>query len=68
MCMALAANGTTVVAWKCTPGATSQQWTGYNDGTLRTAGQIAAKDLLPLTAESHRRAGPAGPTPAAFLR
>jgi len=35
MCMALAADGTTVVAWKCTPGVGSQQWTGYNDGTLR---------------------------------
>jgi hypothetical protein len=35
MCMAVAADGTAVVAWKCTPGASSQQWTGYNDGTLR---------------------------------
>ena len=35
MCMTLAADGTTVVAWKCSPGASSQQWTGYSDGTLR---------------------------------
>jgi hypothetical protein len=39
MCVALAGDGTTVVAWKCTPGATSQQWTGYNDGTLRINGK-----------------------------
>ena len=39
MCMALAATGSAVVAWTCTPGATSQQWTGYNDGTLRTGGR-----------------------------
>jgi hypothetical protein len=39
MCMALAGDGTTVVAWKCSPGATSQQWTGYNDGTLRINGK-----------------------------
>jgi Domain of unknown function (DUF4232)/Ricin-type beta-trefoil lectin domain len=39
MCMALAGDGTTVVAWKCSPGATSQQWTGYNDGTLRIGGK-----------------------------
>ena len=37
--MALAATGTAMVAWKCTPGASSQQWTGYNDGTLRTGGR-----------------------------
>ena len=39
MCMALAGDGTTVVAWKCSPGATAQQWTGYNDGTLRINGK-----------------------------
>jgi hypothetical protein len=39
MCMALAANGSAVVAWKCDPGASSQQWTGYNDGTLRINGR-----------------------------
>ena len=38
MCMTLAAAGTAVVAWKCSPGTSSQQWTGYSDGTLRTAG------------------------------
>ena len=36
--MALAATGSAVVAWKCTLGASSQQWTGYNDGPLRTGG------------------------------
>lgn len=39
MCVALARDGITVVAWKCSPGATSQQWTGYNDGTLRIGGK-----------------------------
>jgi hypothetical protein len=39
MCMALAGDGTTVVAWKCSPGAPSQQWTGYNDGMLRINGK-----------------------------
>jgi Ricin-type beta-trefoil lectin domain len=39
MCMAVAADGTTVVAWKCNPGASSQQWTGYSDGTLRIHGR-----------------------------
>jgi hypothetical protein len=39
MCMALAADGTTVVAWKCSPGASTQQWTGYSDGTLRIGGR-----------------------------
>ena len=39
MCVALAGDGTTVVAWKCSPDATSQQWTGYNDGTLRINGR-----------------------------
>ena len=39
MCVALAGDGTTVVAWKCSPGATAQQWTGYNDGTLRISGK-----------------------------
>jgi hypothetical protein len=42
-CMAVAgnghANGTKVVALKCTPGATSQRWTGYSDGTLRINGR-----------------------------
>jgi uncharacterized protein DUF4232/ricin-type beta-trefoil lectin protein len=36
MCMTLAAGGTTVELRTCSPGAGSQQWTGYNDGTLRT--------------------------------
>jgi Domain of unknown function (DUF4232)/Ricin-type beta-trefoil lectin domain len=39
MCAALAGDGSTVVAWKCSPGATFQQWTGYNDGTLRISGK-----------------------------
>ena len=39
MCMTLAGDGTAVVAQKCSPGATSQQWTGYNDGTLRINGK-----------------------------
>ena len=39
MCMTLAADGTTVVAWKCNPGAASQQWTGYSDDTLRINGR-----------------------------
>ncbi len=39
MCMTLAGDGTAVVARKCSPGATSQQWTGYNDGTLRINGK-----------------------------
>ena len=39
MCVALASDGATVVAWKCSPGAASQQWTGYNDGTLRINGK-----------------------------
>jgi hypothetical protein len=39
MCMTLAADGTMVVAWKCNPGAGSQQWTGYSDGTLRINGK-----------------------------
>jgi hypothetical protein len=38
MCVA-AADGTAVVAWKCDPGAVSQQWTGYSDGTLRNGGR-----------------------------
>ena len=38
MCAALAANGS-AVAWKCSPGASSQQWTGYSDGTLRIGGR-----------------------------
>ncbi len=39
MCMTVAADGATVVAWKCSPGASSQQWTGYSDGTLRINGK-----------------------------
>jgi hypothetical protein len=39
MCMTVAADGTAVVAWKCNPGAGSQQWTGYSDGTLRIGGE-----------------------------
>ena len=39
MCVALAADGTTVVAWTCSPGASTQQWTGYSDGTLRINGR-----------------------------
>jgi hypothetical protein len=39
MCMALAADGTTVVTRQCSPGAGSQQWTGYSDGTLRINGR-----------------------------
>ncbi len=39
MCMTLAADGTAVVAWKCSPAASTQQWTGYSDGTLRINGR-----------------------------
>ncbi len=39
MCMTLAADGIAVAAWKCSPGASTQQWTGYSDGTLRTNGK-----------------------------
>jgi len=39
MCVALAADRTTVVAWTCGPGASTQQWTGYSDGTLRIGGR-----------------------------
>jgi hypothetical protein len=39
MCMTVAADGHAVVAWKCNPGAGSQQWTGYSDGTLRNNGK-----------------------------
>jgi hypothetical protein len=39
MYMTLAADGTTVVARKCSPGASSQQWIGYSDGTLRINGR-----------------------------
>jgi hypothetical protein len=39
MCVTLAAGRATVVAWKCSPGASTQQWTGYSDGTLRTGGR-----------------------------
>jgi hypothetical protein len=39
MCVTVATDGSTVVAWKCNPGDASQQWTGYSDGTLRIAGK-----------------------------
>jgi Domain of unknown function (DUF4232)/Ricin-type beta-trefoil lectin domain len=39
MCMTVAADGTTVELRTCSPGAGSQQWTGYSDGTLRTGGR-----------------------------
>jgi hypothetical protein len=42
MCVALAADRTTVVAWTCSPGASTQQWTGYSDGTLRIGGRCLA--------------------------
>ena len=38
-CVTLAADRTTVVAWTCSPGASTQQWTSYSDGTLRTGGR-----------------------------
>jgi hypothetical protein len=39
MCVTLPADRTTVVAWTCSPGASTQQWTSYSDGTLRTGGR-----------------------------
>jgi Protein of unknown function (DUF4232)/Ricin-type beta-trefoil lectin domain len=39
MCVAVAADGASVVAWKCSPGASTQHWTGYSDGTLRNGGR-----------------------------
>ena len=39
MCVTLAAGRATVVAWTCSPGASTQQWTSYSDGTLRTGGR-----------------------------
>ncbi len=39
MCVTLAADRTTVVAWKCSPGASTQQWTSYSNGTLRIGGR-----------------------------
>jgi Domain of unknown function (DUF4232)/Ricin-type beta-trefoil lectin domain len=39
MCLTLASDGTTVELRTCSPGAGSQQWTGYNDGTVRTGGR-----------------------------
>ena len=39
MCVTLAADGIAVAAWKCSPGASTQQWTGYSDGTLRINGK-----------------------------
>jgi len=39
MCVAVGGDGVTVVAWKCSPGTAAQQWTGYNDGTLRINGK-----------------------------
>lgn len=38
-CVAVAADGSTVVAWKCRPAVSSQHWTGYSDGTLRLNGK-----------------------------
>jgi hypothetical protein len=39
MCVTLPAGRATVVAWTCSPGASTQQWTSYSDGTLRTGGR-----------------------------
>jgi Protein of unknown function (DUF4232)/Ricin-type beta-trefoil lectin domain len=39
MCVTVAADRITVVAWKCSPGASTQQWTSYSDGTLRINGK-----------------------------
>jgi hypothetical protein len=39
MCVTLAAGRATVVAWTCSPGASTQQWTSYSDGTLRAGGR-----------------------------
>ena len=39
MCVTLAADGAAVVAWTCSPGASSQRWTSYSDGTLRVGGR-----------------------------
>lgn len=39
LCAALAVDGVAVTARKCDPGAASQRWTGYNDGTLRVNGK-----------------------------
>ena len=39
MCVTLAADRATVVAWTCSPGASTQQWTSYSDGTLRIGGR-----------------------------
>ena len=39
MCVTLAADRAAVVAWTCSPGASTQQWTSYSDGTLRTGGR-----------------------------
>ena len=39
MCVTLAAGRTAVVAWTCSPGTSTQQWTSYSDGTLRTGGR-----------------------------
>jgi DNA-binding CsgD family transcriptional regulator len=50
--MALAGNGTAVMAWKCSAGASSQQWTGYSDGTLRINGKC-----LDVTGPGGRRQG-----------
>jgi hypothetical protein len=42
ICMTLAADGSTVVARKCSLGDSAQQWTGYSDGTLRINGRCLA--------------------------
>jgi hypothetical protein len=39
MCVTLPAGRAAVVAWTCSPGASTQQWTSYSDGTLRTDGR-----------------------------
>jgi hypothetical protein len=39
MCVTLPSGRAAVVAWTCSPGASTQQWTSYSDGTLRTGGR-----------------------------
>ncbi len=48
--MTLAVDGIAVAAWKCSPGASTQQWTGYSDGTLRLNGKC-----LDVTGPQRRR-------------
>jgi len=48
MCVALAGDGITVTVRKCGPGVAAEQWTGYNDGTLRVNGKCL--DVTGLTA------------------